>query len=139
VVGRHAPVPDGGFIYGQRDLDCDCGDAEVFGVLARELPADAEWVTSNLVRTRQTAPPSSPRPRGACGDRRRGVVPDLAEQHLGEWQGLERRAFYAERGSARIALWFATPRAAAGRESFADLTGRVSPAIAALERGARRA
>ena len=22
---RHAPVPDGGFIYGQRDLDCDCG------------------------------------------------------------------------------------------------------------------
>src|SRR6478609_7609691 len=45
---RHAPVPDGGFIYGQRDLDCDCGDVEVFCVLGRELPADAVWVTSNL-------------------------------------------------------------------------------------------
>ena len=52
---RHAPVPDGGRIYGQGDLDCDCGDAEIFGVLARELPRDAIWVTSNLVRTRQTA------------------------------------------------------------------------------------
>jgi broad specificity phosphatase PhoE len=52
---RHAPVPDGGFIYGQRDLDCDCGDAEVFAILARELPPDAVWLTSNLVRTRQTA------------------------------------------------------------------------------------
>jgi len=52
---RHAPVPDGGFIYGQRDLDCDCGDAEIFGALARELPTEAVWVTSNLVRTQQTA------------------------------------------------------------------------------------
>ena len=23
---RHAPVPDGGRIYGQRDLDCDCSE-----------------------------------------------------------------------------------------------------------------
>ena len=52
---RHAPVPDGGRIYGQSDLDCDCGDVEIFRMLARELPRDAVWVTSNLVRTRQTA------------------------------------------------------------------------------------
>ena len=45
---RHAPVPDGGRIYGQSDLDCDCSDAEIFGILARELPRDAVWVTSNL-------------------------------------------------------------------------------------------
>jgi len=52
---RHAPVPDGGRIYGQSDLDCDCGDTEIFAILARELPQGAVWLTSNLVRTRQTA------------------------------------------------------------------------------------
>ena len=52
---RHAPVPDGGRIYGQSDLACDCSDAEIFRILARELPRDAVWVTSNLVRTKQTA------------------------------------------------------------------------------------
>ena len=52
---RHAPVPDGGRIYGQSDLDCDCGDVEIFRILARELPRGAVWVTSNLARTRQTA------------------------------------------------------------------------------------
>ena len=52
---RHAPVPDGGRIYGQSDLDCDCTDAEIFATLARELPRDAVWVTSNLARTHQTA------------------------------------------------------------------------------------
>ena len=30
-------------------------DAEIFAILARELPRDAVWVTSNLARTRQTA------------------------------------------------------------------------------------
>ena len=64
--------------------------------LARELPADAVWLTSNLVRTRQTAAAIL----AAAADGRHGAieplaVPDLAEQHLGEWQGLERRAFYA--------------------------------------------
>ena len=131
---RHAPVPDGGFIYGQRDLDCDCGDAEVFATLARELPPDAVWVTSNLVRTRQTAAAIL----AAAAEGRHGaveplVVPDLAEQHLGEWQGLERRAFYASRGIGTHALWFATAEERPPRgESFADLAARVFPAIARL-------
>jgi broad specificity phosphatase PhoE len=128
---RHAPVPDGGFIYGQRDLDCDCGDAEVFATLARELPADAVWLTSNLVRTRQTAAAIL----AAASDGRHGAieplaVPDLAEQHLGEWQGQERRAFYAARGIGTHALWFAgAEERPPGGESFADLTARVFPAI----------
>ena len=58
---RHAPVPDGGRIYGQGDLDCDCSDTLIFDVLARELPGDAVWVTSNLVRTKQTAAPVASR------------------------------------------------------------------------------
>ena len=131
---RHAPVPDGGFIYGQRDLDCDCGDAEVFATLARELPADAVWLTSNLVRTRQTAAAIL----AAAAEGRHGAieplaVPDLAEQHLGEWQGLDRRAFYAARRIGTHTLWFAAAdERPPGGESFADLTARVFPAIERL-------
>lgn len=138
---RHAPVPDGGFIYGQRDLDCDCGDAEVFATLARELPADAVWLTSNLVRTRQTAAAIL----AAAADGRHGAieplaVPDLAEQHLGEWQGLERRAFYEQRNIGTRTLWFAAAdERPLGGESFADLTTRVFPTIERLngEHGGR--
>jgi alpha-ribazole phosphatase len=130
---RHAPVPDGGFIYGQRDLDCDCGDAEIFSVLARELPRDAVWVTSNLVRTRQTAAAIIAATEG--GPIEPVVVPELAEQHLGEWQGLERRTFYASRKIGTHALWFApAAERPPGGESFTDLVERVFPAIERLNR-----
>jgi alpha-ribazole phosphatase len=130
---RHAPVPDGGRIYGQTDLPCDCSDGGVFATLAAELPADAVWVTSNLMRTRQTAEAI----RAADAQKFAGVelhaLPELAEQHLGEWQGLERKAFYAARKVGTHALWFApADERPPGGESFADLVGRVAPAIARL-------
>jgi alpha-ribazole phosphatase len=130
---RHAPVPDGGRIYGQSDLACDCGDAAVFAGLAAALPVNAVWVTSNLIRTRQTAETI------LAADPRKfaGVLPtalhELAEQHLGEWQGLERKAFYAERKVGTHALWFAlADERPPGGESFTDLVERVAPAIARL-------
>jgi broad specificity phosphatase PhoE len=130
---RHAPVPDGGFIYGQRDLDCDCGDAEVFAILARELPPDAVWLTSNLVRTRQTAAAIIAAAAGRHDTAEPLAVPDFAEQHLGEWQGLERRGFYAERQIGTHALWLAAAEERPpGGESFTDLIGRVSPTIERL-------
>jgi broad specificity phosphatase PhoE len=130
---RHAPVPDSGRIYGQSDLPCDCSDAEAFAGLAAELPADAVWVTSNLMRTLQTAEAI----RAAGAQKFAGIEPlalaELAEQHLGEWQGLERKAFYAERRVGTHALWFAAAdERPPGGESFADLVGRVAPAIARL-------
>ena len=130
---RHAPVPDGGRIYGQSDLDCDCTDAEIFGVLARELPREAVWVTSNLARTRQTAAAIL----AAANGRHDGVqplaIPDLAEQHLGEWQGMERKPFYANRKVGTHTLWFgpANERPPGG-ESFVDLVERVRPVIERL-------
>ena len=130
---RHAPVPDGGFIYGQRDLDCDCNDAEIFGILARELPRGAVWVTSNLARTRQTAAAILAAAAGSHGAVEPIVVPDLAEQHLGDWQGLERRAFYAERKIGTHTLWFApASERPPGGESFDDMAARVFPAVAKL-------
>ena len=130
---RHAPVPDGGRIYGQSDLDCDCTDAEIFTVLARELPREAVWVTSNLARTRQTAAAIL----AAANGRHDGVqplaIPDLAEQHLGEWQGMERKPFYAERKVGTHTLWFGpADERPPGGESFVDLVERVRPVIERL-------
>ena len=104
---RHAPVPDGGRIYGQSDLPCDCSNAEVFASLATELPANAVWVTSNLVRTRQTAEAILAAAPDKFADVAPDPLPELAEQHLGEWQGLERQAFYATRRIGTHVLWFA--------------------------------
>ena len=130
---RHAPVPDGGRIYGQSDLDADCTDTEIFAILARELPRDAVWVTSNLVRTKQTAAAIM----AASPERFAGIepraVPELAEQHLGAWQGLDRKTFYAERGVGTHALWCAPAyERPPGGESFADLVMRVVPAVQEL-------
>jgi broad specificity phosphatase PhoE len=128
---RHAPVPDGGRIYGQRDLDCDCSDGDIFTVLARELPQDAVWLTSNLARTRQTAAAIlAADERGRHNGTTPLVLPELAEQHLGDWQGLERKAFYAQRKVGTHTLWFAPAHERPpGGESFIDLLGRVRPAI----------
>jgi broad specificity phosphatase PhoE len=129
---RHAPVPDGGLIYGQRDLDCDCGERGVFSALAQALPRDAVWLTSGLKRTLQTAAAIR-----AAAEHQKGAEPmavaELAEQHLGEWQGLVRRDFLAARRAAGHRFWFAAAdERAPGGESFADLLDRVSSAIQRL-------
>ena len=130
---RHAPVPDGGRIYGQSDLPCDCGDAAVFAGLAAELPAGAVWVTSNLIRTTQTAEAILAADPGKFAGVEADALSELAEQHLGEWQGLDRKAFYAERRVGAHAFWFApADQRPPGGESFMDLVERVAPAIARL-------
>src|ERR1700761_7481011 len=53
---RHAPVrSDGGNIYGQKDIECDTGDREVFEAVAKILPRRGVWYASSLKRTHQTA------------------------------------------------------------------------------------
>ena len=137
---RHAPVPDGGRIYGQSDLACDCSDAEIFRILARELPRDAVWVTSNLVRTKQTAAAILAADRGR---RFAGVeplvVPHFAEQHLGDWQGQERKAFYAAaQGRHAHAVVRAGRRApAGGRELRRSGAARGAGDRAAEQRASR--
>jgi alpha-ribazole phosphatase len=126
---RHAPVrEDGGCIYGQKDIGCDTSDREVFEAVGKILPRDAVWVASNLKRTHQTAEAlwagGFPRPANMRHE------PALAEQHLGEWQGLNRAAFFASRPIEVGSYWFAPiDDPAPGGESFMDLYNRVHGAI----------
>jgi alpha-ribazole phosphatase len=124
---RHAPVRgDGGNIYGQKDIACDTGDREVFEAVAKILPRNALWYASNLMRTHQTADAiwaaGFPKPSAISH------VAAFAEQHLGQWQGMNRAAFLASRPVG--SHWFADIDVPApGGESFMDLYRRVTAAI----------
>jgi alpha-ribazole phosphatase len=126
---RHAPVrDDGGCIYGQKDIGCDTSDHWVFAAVAKFLPRDAVWYASNLKRTHQTADAiwsaGFPKPPSLHHEAA------LAEQNLGEWQGLNRAAFFASRPVAVGSYWFAPiDDPAPGGESFSDLYRRVCGAI----------
>lgn len=127
---RHAPVPDGGRIYGQKDLPCDCSDAAVFEAVAETLPHDAIWVTSNLQRTTQTAAAIIKASSGRHAPAEIPAFETFAEQHLGDWQGRERIAFRKERGLIATSFWLAAAdERAPNGESFNDLVARVSPTI----------
>lgn len=128
---RHAPVRvDGGRIYGQTDVPCDCTDTRVFSSLAALLPRRAVWLTSNLTRTRQTAEAII-----AAGNFEGPIEltaeEDLAEQNLGDWQGLDRREFLMNRPQEPDSFWYASAEERAPHgESFVDLLARVEAAIA---------
>ena len=131
---RHAPVvTDNGCIYGQRDLPCDCSNQEVFNALAQVLPGGAAWVTSNLQRTHQTAAAILAAGHPDAGKVAPRSIADLAEQNLGDWQGLNRAEFFKTRKPSPGSYWFgpADERAPNG-ESFADLCARVRNATTAL-------
>src|SRR5258705_5632155 len=124
---RHAPVrSDGGNIYGQTDIACDTSDSEVFEAVAKILPRNAVWYASNLQRTVQTA--EAIWAAGFPGPATMTKEAAFAEQHLGQWQGMNRAAFLASQpvGSS----WFADiNEPAPGGESFMDLYTRVCRTI----------
>jgi alpha-ribazole phosphatase len=129
---RHAPVrEDGGCIYGQKDLGCDTSDRVVFHAVGKILPRNAAWYASTLKRTHQTADAI-----WAAGFPRPSAMPHegaFAEQHLGEWQGMNRAAFLASRPVG--SHWFAAiDEPAPGGESFMDLYNRVKVAIDRITR-----
>lgn len=129
---RHAPVrSDGGNIYGQVDIDCDCSDRTVFDAISRVLPREAVWYASKLKRTHMTAEAifaaGFPRPARISHDA------DLNEQHLGDWQGTNRAAFFARQPVDLATFWFAPiDQPAPNGESFIDLYQRTKRAIARI-------
>jgi broad specificity phosphatase PhoE len=103
----------------------------VFEAVAKILPRGAVWVASSLMRTHQTAeaiwaagyPKPANMPKEAA----------FAEQHLGQWQGMNRAAFLASRPPG--SNWFADISVPApGGESFMDLYNRAKAAIDRLTR-----
>ncbi|UYO47634.1 histidine phosphatase family protein [Rhodopseudomonas palustris] len=129
---RHAPVrSDGGNIYGQIDIDCDCSDRVVFDAVSRVLPQNAVWYASKLKRTHMTAEAifaaGFPRPDAITQEA------DLNEQHLGDWQGTNRAAFFAKLPVNLDTFWFAPiDERAPNGESFMDLYERTRRAIARI-------
>jgi alpha-ribazole phosphatase len=128
---RHAPVHDnGGRIYGQTDLSCDCSDTRLNSALAALLPRNAIWITSQLARTKETA--RAIWEAGNFGPSQQFLQDeDLAEQHLGDWQGLDRREFLMNRKQEPDSFWYASAEERAPNgESFVNLLTRVNTAIA---------
>jgi broad specificity phosphatase PhoE len=98
----------------------------VFDAVGKILPRNAVWYASTLKRTHQTADAI-----WAAGFPKPASMPhikDFAEQHLGEWQGMNRAAFLASRPAG--SHWFAAiDEPAPGGESFMDLYNRTCGAI----------
>lgn len=127
---RHAPVPDGGRIYGQSDLDCDCSNQRVFDAVARTLPAGAHWVTSSLKRTYQTADAIIAASKGRHAPVEMPRFAEFAEQHMGDFQGQHREEFRRANGFTPLHRWMTQGDAKAPNgESFPDLIARVTPLI----------
>ena len=122
-------------VYGQADLACDCSDDAVLQSVARVLPKGAVWVSSHLGRARHTA-----EALWRCGYLQENeaapplrAVPAFAEQHLGEWQGLDRARFAAERPAMAASYWYAPAHERPpGGESFAEVCARVRAAVERL-------
>jgi broad specificity phosphatase PhoE len=131
---RHAPVRvDEGRIYGQRDLPCDCSEAGMFASLAALLPQDAIWVTSHLSRTVQTA--QAIQAAGHFTSPEIHQDKDFAEQHLGDWQGLDRQSFLLGRQQEPDSFWYAAAdERAPNGESFVDVIERVGAVVARVNR-----
>ncbi|MCG8361679.1 MAG: histidine phosphatase family protein [Kiloniellales bacterium] len=133
---RHAPVNSGGRIYGNCDVPADCSDRAMFRRVAAWLPREAVWIASHLQRTHQTVaairaePPHDEAGPGPSDANALLADPELAEQNLGDWQGLTYDELERQRGDALSPFWIApADHAPPGGESFVQLMARVSEAV----------
>lgn len=136
---RHAIVTPAAraILYGSMDVAlCEIAlreEAASYRWLAQRLPAGAAWATSPLSRTRATAEAIF-----AAGYARAPLVEEeaLAEQHLGEWQGITHEELVARLTRPAHPFWpHGAEERPPGGESLADVVARVGPL---LERYARR-
>ncbi len=132
---RHALVEPSArtIFYGDMDVSlCDLAlrqEAALYRWLAARLPNPARWYVTNLSRTRATAAaifaagyPEAPLT----------TEPALAEQHLGEWQGVAHDALVERLRHPPHPFWpHGAEEEPPGGESFRRVQARVA---AALER-----
>jgi broad specificity phosphatase PhoE len=133
---RHALVEPSArtVMYGSMDVAlCDLAlrqEAMSYRWLAARLPRDARWVVTPLSRTRATAAAIF-----AAGPAEvpLEVEPDLAEQDLGEWQGLSHERFAELLRHPPHPFWpHAADEKPPGGEAFADVVARVGPVLERL-------
>ena len=127
---RHAPVDNGGRIYGSQDPPCDCSDSSLFRQVAAMLPQDAVWITSHLQRTHQTAQALLSQIRHSVAEPL--IEPRFGEQSFGEWHGLTRDELRRQRHPRWHRFWHApADERPPGGESFLDLVDRVDQGLQA--------
>jgi broad specificity phosphatase PhoE len=104
--------------------------ADAYATLAARLPHGARWVVTPLSRTSRTAEAifAAGHPAAMLT-----VEPDLIEQDLGDWQGLEHAALPPLLTRAAHAFWpLDAEERPPGGESVADMIIRVGRAIERL-------
>jgi broad specificity phosphatase PhoE len=137
---RHALVEPSArlTLYGSLDVAL-CGlalreETALHAWLASRLPRPARWIVTPLSRTRATAAAifAAGYPQTALE-----TEADLAEQHLGEWQGISHEELTARLRLPPHPFWpHAAEERPPGGESLDDLRMRVGPVIERLaERG----
>ncbi|MGG5887893.1 histidine phosphatase family protein [Falsiroseomonas sp. HC035] len=132
---RHALVEPSAraVVYGSMDVAlCDLAlrqEAASYRWLAARLPEGARWVVTPLSRTRATAAAIF---AAGHAEAPLEVEADLAEQHLGEWQGLSHERFATMLRHPPHPFWpHAAEEKPPGGEAFAEVVARVT---ATLER-----
>ena len=126
---RHAPVTDhGGRLYGRTNVPANTSERPRFEGLARALPPDAVWLTSNLLRTHQTADAIA---EAGHAVPERSIEADLDEQDFGAWHGLTWSEVASERGSSLAHKYWVAPAHVTPPEgeSFVQVVERVTAAV----------
>jgi broad specificity phosphatase PhoE len=133
---RHALVEENAraILYGIMDVPlCETTlleQAPMYRALAARLPSPADWLVTPLSRTRRTAetifthgyPPAE-----------LDVEPDLIEQSLGAWQGLEHHELPPKLVYPAHAFWpLAGDEKPPGGESMVEVIARVGAAMERL-------
>jgi broad specificity phosphatase PhoE len=136
---RHALVEPSAraILYGAMDVAlCDLAlrqEAALYRWLAARLPQPARWFVTPLSRTRATAAAIF-----AAGYPEQPLAeePALAEQHLGDWQGIPHEALPALLSRPPHPFWpHGGEERPPGGESFAEVVARVGAAIERIAAG----
>ena len=126
---RHAPVTDhGSRLYGRTNVPANTSERPRFEGLARALPQGAVWLTSNLLRTHQTADAIA---EAGHAVPERAIEADLDEQDFGAWHGLTWSEVASERGSGLAHKYWVAPAhiTPPEGESFVQVVERVTAAV----------
>ena len=130
---RHAAMPPGIGIP-HRERRTAPVDPGQLSAIARLLPPDAQWLSSDLLRARETCEAIRATFHAAAPI---SIEPAFDEQDFGSWTGRHWDELWADDDARRFWAAPATTRPPGG-ESFSDLAARLAPAVHLLASGGDR-